>query len=501
MNVTFLLLTFLGALGCSNSYDIDTDTGMDVPELYGDLRIDVHPSTMNLDASTAALPATFWEVLGDADADAPREIDVLLPEPVTLSGTITGWEITPWRSADLPGIDAPLQAEVHVRKTGTVQSQSTLCNEEGFFTFQLVPGEDYEVSVLSGHPLIPFHTQTVSITEDLNFDLPLGYGTAVWGWVFDDTGQAIAEAEVFAENSFAVKGSSSLTDSNGFYMLRVLPGNYHIVTSGRSHGRDPVMLSEEVVVRDDVGAEGVKLELHYPNLNLVTISGRAVDSFKQGLQNITVRLTAQSLDDYDEQASFQVELTTNGPGNFDTRVVPGEYILELLPATDTNLSPLATASLRVSDDVDLGDLTLAAMLPYNGWVVDEQGNSVPSTIVVAQEIGYGNRSWQAISNETGSFVLALPQVPMKISLTPTITGAQLALTTLRFDPTSDEALELTVRKGQSVYGTIQAKTASSTTNIQQGLIEFHNANDVLLGASLTGSDGSYSLSILSDLEL
>lgn len=498
-----LLATFGISSGCSE-YKLDAETDgnavgvPDSPEFEDGatlLRLDVTPADTVQDAAGERfLPQTFL-------VDPSTANDLELYPAVTFEGILSAYAVSPYtRNGELPGQQGPIGgALVSIRRVNSLQTRNDVTDTSdsdasfvGGFLLRVVPDLSYTVAYVPEDPALPLRVEPLALATDIDQEVDLGEGLTVWGYVTTDTGAPMVGASVRAMAG-EVRGAAARTDANGFWFLRVSPGTWTIECSGRNNGRDPILTSEPLVV-DGVNTE---LDFQYPNLDLWSVGGRVLDSETRPVAGATARFTAVSLDDYDDSASQIVEVQTNSDGNFDTRLVPGEWRVDILPAVSDDLSPISLGTVLVDDPFeDLGVLITPAFTTVTGAVLDPDHLPVAGALVTMTEAGFSKRSWQATTDADGSFDLVVSKTALEVWMSPPVDRPDLAVSVQALsDPSSTDLTAFELSTGYKVSGTLRAPTADGTVGVPFALVEATDEAGHRWGAALTDEEGNYSLRI------
>lgn len=469
--------------------DRSDETGVDALDPSADvseLRIDVYPAPdlyADAEGAPTLLPQTF-------DVDLAGENRFELLAPVLLQGLVSGTAISPWLSADLPGSTEPIAAAIQLAQARGVQGAATSTDAEGRFGVLVAPGRGYQLAVVPDRADVPLWVDTVDVMSDTTLPVAIPGGSALWGRVLTAEGGPFAEAAVRAVHASGVAGPWTRTDADGNYVLRVAPGLWTLQSQGRQNGRDPLVSIGEIEV-DTVGAQ---VDLRYGPLAAHGVGG-TVTSPSGPVVGATVRLTAQSLDGYEHPAALTVEVSTNAPGNFDTRVPAGTYAVEVLPARGVALSPRALTGVRVTSDTDLGTMLLSRFSRAQVAVVDPAGVPVAGASVQAIEAGHGRRSFTAVSDDLGLAEIDLPDVPLEIALIPPSNRPDLALSWQ--SATGGEAMpaQLVFPEGQQLTGRIEHREGARVRGVQAAVVEIIDLHGVLRGVAVTNADGDFNATI------
>jgi hypothetical protein len=504
--LALLVPVLVGAVACSD-YDMAADGAQDTAfpadsgDFAGSLRLDVQATSPLVGVGDRAyLPQSF-----PIDREATGDLDLELQAPVALLGRLSGYDLTPYAIVDLPGSAVAIDdASVTLTLPGTVQAvvASTNSAEDdvpaaaiGQYSALVVPGDGYVARFVPGDPTIPFRTMLLDLDTDQTLDVDLGHGTAVWGDVRDPGGQPLPGVAVHAIDSLGTEGAVAYTDASGAYELRVDPGSYTIACDGRGNGRDPSIRAVAV----NVGEAGATVDFDYPNLTLVPVGGRVVDESGRGVPGIQARFTTTSLAGYDGSASLSVEVVTDDSGNYDTRLIAGDWSLELLPGdtqpyTATRITDVAVGASAL----DFGATTLVGLGVLDGTVVDATDTPVADAQVEVIEQGFGGRIWRATADATGAFTVAAPQGPVDVLLTPPATRAgDLALTRIPVgDAAADAAPLLTFTTGALVAGVVHFRVAAHRDH-PAALAVVTAVDDAgrTVGVTLADGDGQFAMPV------
>lgn len=445
----------------------------------GALRVDVYPT----EGASQTLSLANAGVLLDTDS----RVDLVLSDPVQVTGVVTGYAVTPWAGADLPGVAGPLAGTVSFTEPQTVHSTYLrLDDETGAFDALLVPGEAYRVAVVPDDPMVPVSLSALTLTDDTTLDLDLSAGVPVWGVVRDAHGDPLTGARVHLDYGDSVVSGTVEADSEGRYLLRAEPGaSLTVVCCGRDNGRDPELRSDLLTVSD----EGLSWDATFANLSTVTIGGRILAPDGDPIRGATVALTAIELEGYPEGTSAQSEAITSATGTWDVRVLPGTWQIEVLP-TDA-WSPARIGHLAILDDEDLGDLTLTPLTRFSGVVVDPAGEPVPDTLLQVTELGFGSRTWTAVADAEGAFAVDVADTLLEITLTPSGERAEdLPLT--RLDLTPERGTEVAFSTATWLKGHLYDQDAEP---VSWAVVEVRELDGVLLGATFTDEQGELSVGL------
>lgn len=463
-------------------------------------RVDVIPSQL-LDANGdfRALPQT----LGFIDLpEGGRLGDVDLQAPQILRGRILAEMVTPIASgASLPTVQVPLVGELRVVQPDSVQRYVTRTDAEGAFSAVVVPDDLYDLVVVPDDPMLPFVVRPLAFGPHApELELDLAQGVPVWGRVTGPTGEGLEEVEVHAYSPSGVRGTSTLTDAQGRYLLYVQPdAAYEIVTSGQRSRRQPHLRSPVT----QVGADGAEIDFVYPDLSPVFRSVTVTGEGGQALGGVRVRFTSKSLAGYvGQNAQFVAEATTFD-GHCDVRLIDGIYQVEILPPTDKDPArdhtPVLLPEIVLADTPEIPKIVLPAFVEVRGTVLSTWGDRVPGAQITCAEYGFEHRQWTTHADVEGDFRLLLPQTPVECAVTPPGDHQHdFALTRTHLDPAQvhTEPLVLPLVPGAVVEGTVRTAGRPEANAV----VEVRAPDGRLLGSTLTQGDGWFSLRVAAALE-
>ena len=479
----------LASSACAFEMTLDAmDTGMEMDDVQ--YRIDVYPPPTSVD-----LAAQSFYLGGQDDL-----LDVTLSETVNVQGVATGWQVTPWAGADVPGTPGGVEANVRFKLKGTIQSPFAQSDTDGAFALRVVPDVGYQVSVEPIDPSFPLYVGSVDIDPFFpEVDLEIGYGVPVYGQITDTQGFPVGGAEVYVVHETGIRGPSTVADGVGNYVLRVQPGErYYVASEGRSGGRDPLVHSDPVEVADD----GAEVDVLFPVLNFTSSGGRVVDPEGQALDSATIRFIALELDEAPEQGSVELEVDVRPTnGNFDVRLLPGRYRVEILPDPLVDLAPVVLDDVIVGETLlDIGTIVTPELIAVSGTVTDLDGEVVPNTIITWREIGLGERSWSVTSNDVGQFEALVPAVGLNFTLQPPALRDDLGLTRLSGTPTGDIPLALAFEPSSPVSGTVSylGEFALTSEPLGGAVVEIRSAAGELLAITLSDATGRFSAQLTSE---
>ncbi|MBT3220626.1 MAG: carboxypeptidase regulatory-like domain-containing protein [Proteobacteria bacterium] len=484
-----IVLSLSLAYGCSEAGQKsalnELDDRLEDVSIVKTFRLDVYPPEDMVDEdgkSINALPQSF----PDQNTDSPNLGNINLSSPILVSGILSGYNVTPWLDAEIPGTETTVEAQVSLALANTIQSYHVTTNENGYFSSHVVPGLDYTVSFVPEDPNVPFASQSASLqSSKTDLDISLGYGNPLWGLVTDKNGIPLEDVPIRAINDIGIASSTTLTDEQGQYSLRLNSGTYQLQALGRESamGHDPVITIDEVEI-DTVGAQ---VNIEYSNIALTPLGGGVVDEDGNPVDDVTVRFLSTSLDNYTDAAAVAFDVETNANGNFDTRLLPGTYEVELLPPADGQHTAKSMGEIEVGEQSkNIPTETLDSFVQWSGYMT-LRGMDVPNARLHCTENGYANRHWSAIADDSGYFSIAVPQSSIECVATPPGSRVDLAVTDAKLNLSEDTELDLEFEDGVEVTGTLLLDGEP----IQWAVLEVRGSNNQLYALALSDEEGTF----------
>lgn len=485
--LTILAALALGLTGCS---ELDVTAGpfeanTDDTSLRS-LRIDVHPAG-GVELESGERIDLLSQSFGPFETLQDR--DLVLSRPIHVQGDVLTYEVTPWRSAELPGYEVDVTSRVTLRKADSVQSYTTLTDEQDRFDLTVVPDSSYLLTVVPEDPAVPLLIERWSVNAAREESLELSGGSAVWGVIRDELGDPLAGVAVVLENEDGVESAPATTDANGEYLVRVPEGTWTVIAEGRSHGRDPVLRLEP----EPVGAAGLQADLAYGSLHAVAVSGRLLGPEGEELEDLRVRLTSLDLTGYDAGASLTVDVVSADRGNFFAQAIPGMYRVDVLPGDDDAFAPTAF-EVEVSGETDLGEVVLEGLYEWEGVITDPNGAPVDGAIVACTELDFGRRTWSTATGSGGVWELEVPEVPVVWTITPPTTRADLAMTHVQ----TDDPTRMSLVSGVEFTGRVLSRPYGEDAPVGYAVLEVIDAAGETRARALTDLEGVYTLRVAVD---
>ncbi len=448
------------------------------------IRIDVLPSG---DSPVLAQSRIFA-------ADAWQAVIVDLQPTLSWSGQVVGFRATPY-DITVPGeARVPVVARVEAIVPGQRGGAAGVTDSDGTFSLQLPAGEGYRVSVLPDSPaLLPFLVLTdQSFDADLrNQDLDLGYGQAVSGRVAQDDGSPLpATATAWLEQlPTGVAGPRAVVDSDGFFMLRALPGDYRLVVSGAGSTSFIPTVTQRITVTED---GPVRADVSMGRILPLRVDGRALGADGRSMPGTEVRFAAVHLRDAEGSAVVAASVNDR-EGTFTAQLLPGEWTMEILPPYEPqgDSSPLRVEGIVVDDaPLNLDAYTLPERVPVEGVVFSAYGDApAPDVLVTATEADFGGNVYSTRTDADGRYRFEVTDTALEVSFSP---------------PTSTEATTWVSVADPRDLGNLRLATGSQVSGVVRfenepvaySLVEIRDgATGALYATALTATDGTFSVRI------
>jgi len=502
MNRAMLTLATTLSLACSAS-DLakggQFDTAAGVAEADEDatasgparLRVDILPS-----GDSAYLPQSFVYDLQTTDPySLLGSLSVDLEPSRTLAGRVTAFEAAPFSDVSVPGTTtSPFLGRLSVTAPEGLARRSVDV-DDGSFEVQLPAATDYRLAIQpADSALQPFVVlEPFDLTEsDTDFLLELGFGSPVHGRVVQSDGSpAPGVTEVWLEDGrTGLAGPRVATDIEGNFMLRAFEGEHRLVAQGSERSTIP-RVSAPVTV---VGGDATRVDLDLGFVDIVEAGGRVVDADGRGLYQATIRFTSLELDEAAGQ--IVVEDDADSDGDFELDILPGLWQVEVIPPFDSDgtLGPVRLDDVVVDGaGVDMGTLSLPERRVVSGLVEAPDGGSPGVVTVVARELGFDHYVYTTVSDSTGRFELAVPDVPVEVAYLPSRTRQTVTWVEYREGMASRETIVLS--NGIDVQGLVDTPTGPSVA----ALVDIVDADTGRsYGTALTDDDGRFELRVALD---
>lgn len=464
------------------------DTGAENAE-GSPLYLDIRPSdaTPDLLAQTLRLPSF----------QPDDELVLQLQPSIELSGRVVAFQPTPFLpDPEVPGQGGnPITATVRVSQSSGIAQASGTTDADGEFRLRLPAGRGYSLLVVPDDntraPFLIQEQELFSASQDLG-DLELAYGQPVWGTVSYSDGTVPDEVLVsLRQPESGAEGRGVAPDPDGWFLLRALPGTYELRVEPQAGALVPSQgLAVEV---DATSVEGVEVAIDLGPATRSRVSGNLVDSTGARItstKDYRVRMSSQSLRGAD--GSYSLETRADQFGAFSLEVMPGDYLLEVIPAYEARRSPVSQR-LTVGDEaVSMGEITVPDRWSWSGQVLDADGIPSPGALVVAQEEAFDRYAYSGVTGPDGVIQLSLPWTPMTLSLTPA--DGQSAITYLRLDP-AEEPPELILDRGVPIRGQLLLDGRP----VPYALIDVRDDEGVSVATTVSDAEGVFAMRIQESL--
>lgn len=272
---------------------------------------------------------------------------------------------------------------------------TSITKPDGSFEFDSLPSGTYAVFVLEAEkPVEPVGKIKVNANHTSHVTLHAIEGALVQGRVVDSaTGVGIAGVMVASPETRPV-----LSDSDGSFSIRLLPGSGILSVAGRSQGYKD--LEHELDIPEKGEVTGVTIKLS----PAVRISGKVSESGKP-VEGALIRL-----------------ITENGPMGSAESAPDGSYsfVVEIQPQT-SYLVAYDPATRWVSM-TSAPDIALEPPATLSGTVKDSAGKPIPNAKILPM-LHVGHLRIQALHNQTrsdanGRFTIIglIPEVPYDLRI-------------------------------------------------------------------------------------
>jgi len=456
------------------------------------LRVDVFPSDLNADL----LPETHFL------SEAWEELDIQLQGPVSISGTITGYDATPY--IVVPGTSVPVDGQVYAYVQDTVMSGTGVTDaESGFYELRIPARTDaeYIYAVVPTTPAeLPFLVETGrSFAAGSNYieNVDLDYGAPLYGQVLlskGDTGFEYMQLQA-VESETGVAGPTTVPDETGFFMLRVQPAaSYEVLLSGEEGSLVP-SFSQEVEVEDEEGAEVVfelgSLESYDVSGTVSYVPDSEEPDERSGIDGATVRFTSQQLLNH-PGGSLVVEDSTPNSGGFDVNLLPGRYQVEYMAPYSMDLTPQQDTIEVGTSDVDVDKVVLDSFVTVDSTVLGPEGLPVVGATVVATERSFDGNTYSTSTAKDGSFSIDLPGVKLDCAITPPEGPSAITYTEC---PAEAFPQSIQLEVGEVISGQV---VDPNLLAVQYALLEVRDADDRLFATTFTDENGEFSVRVAWD---
>ena len=290
----------LGA-GCSaeNGVALEADAEEPTPSVAeggtefsaNSVRVDIRPV---VDPGTGqgqaprALPESVYPI--NLIRDEVSLSAVQLRAPIALSGEVEAFRVNPFVSALLPGALELIDGTLFINRENSVQAYAATISKGQFSTWVLpnrplgeatkktpdsgaFRDDAYRMTVVPADAAFPLWSQDLVVdgqsgSADRSVELPVG--APIYGQVTRDNADnteriPLPDARIHLIDSAGVRSATTLTDSEGRYLLRAQPGMaYTVVCEGRGGRAGPDLVRDEHRGYRHRGCEGRLSVSHEP---------------------------------------------------------------------------------------------------------------------------------------------------------------------------------------------------------------------------------------------
>lgn len=502
----FWAATILALTGCSNdSFSLQEDLESNYTDEFaeGIVRIDVYPPDSSGSDDVSNLKVQTFII----DTSAENTADVVLTQPLTINGSAIGEFLSPWPSLDFPVDEAPIAyAEVELRIGNGVQQPQTVANANGEFSFEVVPSDQYELFLTSDDPSLPTYSERVLVDATVDsLDIFVPGGVPVWGFVTDGSGNPLQGMSVSGLSPNGARTGVSITDDQGRY--RVVGTPEQTLTIEVSPFKGSILPTIRKTL-ESVSVDGHQIDFSYPPSGSGAITGVVRTVSANGSESVVsddsvrVRITAESLDGFDDGAgAYSVDVGTDA-GRYTALVPEGNYTISVSPQSVDGPSPTEITDVRVSARAPTTrDATLERKVIRQGTVFEEEGPSVPYANIECTEVGFAERVFTATAGPGGEFIISTPNTELSCRVSPPYSSG-LAITTQSVAATDGLDLmndwALLTRRGSILRGTVRFRDSSDLSAPPSGVVEGalvevrqYSESSPLLGLALTDGTGRF----------
>ena len=441
-------------------------------------------------------------------------LTVDLPRMVKITGSIA----VDGNLLDPSSIPATLLAvAVEQLVPGHYRSSSAIADANGF-ELKLEAGIEYRLSVRADDrsrptfitTIIAHDDQTLALTLPSKDELPQLSGRIMQAE--ESMNRPLEGVAVTAvETTSNARCSSVVTNALGTYRLVCpAPGTYVVRVSPAPDGPsvprfDAVFDGEsELRLDTDITLEPLILPLKSRTTSVnIEVNGDAVDA-SPGLEAVDVCLTS-FLEDTAvwTNAVFTVHGTTDQGGDIDLDVMPGEYLLEVLPSTLTSYNATSEQLLVTNNPVSR-KVQLSRKPILTGTIRSQEGNAVPRAQVEAlmkitdpSTGAVGTRAYSVHADDSGAYELPVDTGIVTLYVLPPEGSALPRWQESDYEVAEDTERDIVLPGAQVVTGLV---TSTDTTHLEGIAIELYRRVDdtTTLVARGYSNEGGAFLLILPD---
>jgi len=464
-------------IGCSSTEDLvyadgAENEGIDPSDVFTSFVVEVTPP-----GNTAFIERTFGPYAGGYD------VELVLAPPVRVTGMVEGRVVQPLSlSTDPPSQIRPVPSEIVF--TRGPETHYAVADESGNFSVDLPVLDSWSVRAVPRSEGFP--TQDLGeIDLDRRLDILLQRGAPLWGTITRED-NALVEFNVWTTDGTDATTWAHASALTGEYYLNAPIGESHLRVEGDPGRREPTVTWPEV----DIPAEGLEFHVDWPDWETAVLSGRLVRSDGAELDRATVRLSGEWPITDDQIASYHVDVTTDRRGRFDVRLPHGVYALEAVPTTDSKWGHIEVSRVEVFQDREMETVEVPGMYPISLGISADSAVA-PASNIACRELD-GTRTWNGVTDETGTWYTELPGVPVQCDVTPPANSKSYALTRVILDPSIKPEWFVALSAGDVFAGRVVGPMGNP---IDLSVIRLYDTMGQSRGSTISAPDGSFSLRV------
>lgn len=484
------VLSLAGLVACAD-YELGAEQAdaSSVEEFSADvdLRIDVYPPSVGADGTDLGLLPQSFRGVG---ASTGWDVSLPLLDPVRLNGGLTGYVVNETADVAIPGDAQRIRGVFEAHVPDTIMARSVATDIDGEFRLDVVPNDDYTLGwIPEAQYGLPFLvTSADALQTDTDLSVELDAGLPVYGRVtHSDDGLPTPSGTVVQpiDVRTGIAGPITEVDASGEYAIRLYPGDYELLV----WHPDNLFFPEQRVALNVADADGRRLDVHYSTLSTPTLVSEVHDADGVPRANVSVRIVSTSLQGTPD-GSLTVETETGPNGLFAARLVPGNYVIELIPGYEAAVGPVRFEDIDIRTDMDLGSLTVPARPTVEASVVGPTGAPVPDTLVRAQERGFYGYVYETTTDELGEFALPVADTDLVWTFEPPA-AAGLATTFVTGGPEAVDQDRVDIAEGELITGTVTWQGDA----VPYALVDVRDDEDRLFATASTDADGIFEIRV------
>ncbi len=453
----------------------------------GTLRVDMYPA----DDDNHLLPQSFL-LAPDAYGDGVS-VDHAVAATVSVTAQLLADPYLGWESEEVPASEA-LYATLRGRRAGLIQAGAASTDDSGWLTLSLPGQQPYEFAIVPADAaLAPVGIlSSTDVAEGIDLSRVVSPGAPVYGRVTDLDEARVANVPLRMRRADSdVYSATFYADDSGWFLARAEPGYDYVLETIASEPSRGVLVPAVEVPFSVADATGAEVAVNVGDPTTFAFTARVVNATGDVVSGATFRATSRSLDG--SEGVYTVQTTNQDTGYLSLDLLAGTYDIEVWPRyADQDLAPVAEV-LRISDDVDAGDLRLEGNTTLVGRVLTADGEAVAGATVTAQQRGAGEYSFSTTTDQRGDYELGLPAASYNVVVAPD-DAALGALSVRVVDGRDGGELDHSVKlaAGTPVNGSLRLGDAT----VPYALVEIVDPNTgELLARDLTDADGNYAVRV------